>query len=231
MMRAQGFGDHFQSDPTASSKPEVVQSEYRLVVRRAKTLVVGGLAAGCLVVLLVAALLGIRIYRIETTRSALIRFGAEYKWQHERIDPALPKSTRTRRLMARWLGNPTVSGFSLVRIDRGNLSDRELSFLSSLREVEILELHSDEATDQTLGVISRLPNLRYLNLAGKKFSVMGLLQLRRARRLRQLQFDAIELSPIELAVLIAELPGVIVARRGVGSSDAYRTVTVQEPPV
>lgn len=121
------------------------------------------------------------------------------------------RGSRQRLSERSWLGklcNLAAPGISQVRIVKGNLGDGQLHFVDHLHEVERLDLRSDQATDSTLERISRLPNLRYLTIVGKRISVRGLLKLRSARELSQVRFVARDYTPIERAVLKAELAGV-----------------------
>lgn len=163
---------------------------------------------------LVATLAARRVVRIESARYALARLNATYHWEHEPVSPRHRGQKATQQRLAKWLGNSTVSGLSDVQIDQPDAGDAKLGFLSSLLETQSLQLYSDAATDQTLAIVSQMPNLQYLKLFGSRFTVHGLLKLRQLPSLKQLTIDAMQLSPIEFAVLKAELPGVkLVASR------------------
>jgi hypothetical protein len=100
------------------------------------------------------------------------------------------------------LCSPAVSAVSL---ENPSLDDRQLRVLSGLTSVESLELRSEVATDATLARISRLPNLQHLVIRGKQFTARGMLKLRQARSLRDIETDTHGFTPAEYAVLVAEL--------------------------
>ena len=120
------------------------------------------------------------------------------------------------------------SNISSVRILDGDASDEQLGFLGQLSALETLELSSNLATDKTLQMISELPNIRYLTLIGNKFSVVGLLRLRALEHLEQIRINIQQYSPIELAVLKAELPGVRLSDYSGTFGRAYRDIETVE---
>ncbi|MCR9292237.1 MAG: hypothetical protein NXI32_05925 [bacterium] len=151
-----------------------------------------------------------RSLRVMQTEQRLIELGAQYQWNHE-VNRSQTSQTRRSidRSLVNYFGKPAVSNFASVRLANGDPEDSQLQFLSGMKQLTALELQSNKATDRTLDIISKLPDLRYLSLAGNRFSVFGLLQLRNARSLKQLEIDTTLLSPIELAVLRSELTGVM----------------------
>ncbi|GAB5402174.1 MAG: hypothetical protein Aurels2KO_04050 [Aureliella sp.] len=170
-----------------------------------------GLALGCLVYQLIH-----HKARVEYARYHLDKLNASHLWQHEtfsRVDKSDRQRKKTMRTLANVFGDSTVSGFSVVGIDQPDATDQDLGFLSQLRELRTLRLTSNKATNATICAVSQLPNLRYLQLLGEQFSIHGLLQLRSAKNLRELTIEKDAFTPIELAVLHAELPGVTVNER------------------
>lgn len=168
-------------------------------------------AAATGIAVIAITLMGIRINRIETSRHTLDAMGAKSFWQHESFDSPNSSSTKVRSQIARWLGDSTVSGISVVSINDTEADDAQLEVLQEMDEVRSLDLRSDAATDNTLAVISRLPNLRYLTVVGSKFTIRGLLQLRKAEFLRRLCVDRQQLTPMELAVLSDAIPSLQIA--------------------
>lgn len=172
---------------------------------------------------IVGLALGVVVYqmvhhkaRIEVARYRLDKLEASHLWEHEtfsRVDKSDRERKKTLRSFANLLGDSTVSGFSVVSIDQPTATDQDLSFLGQLTELRTLRLASDEATNATILAVSRLPNLRYLQLFGDQFSIHGLLHLRSAQSLRELTIEKDAFTPIEMAVLHAELPGVVVSER------------------
>jgi hypothetical protein len=164
---------------------------------------VGLLAAG-------GAILGLRSARTMRHEQILKALGAEYRWNHDLVEGTSSQSTaKLRQSLANYLGPRAVSELASVKLHKPDLEDGDLEFLSGLRQLKTLELQSDRATDQTLNLISKLPDLRYLALAGNQFSIFGLLQLRNMQNLRELDLDTTRLTPIELATLRSALAGVV----------------------
>lgn len=179
-----------------------------------------------------AAIFGARVWRVDATAQALQAAGATYAWRYQTFDSSeFERPDRFQQRLAGWIGNAAASDLTLVKIQDGDLDDEQLAFLSNLDEVRSLELQSHRATDLTLDVISKLPNLRYLTLVGKNFSIMGLLQLRNMESLQMLRFDPSHLSAIELALLKSELPGVVVASTTTVQTTPYEVVRGFSPAV
>lgn len=172
---------------------------------------VTGLALG-----IVCYQVGFHKLRIESARFQLDRLQATHLWQHEtfsRTDKGNNAKSKALRSLASVFGDSTFSGFSVVGIDQPSASDAQLRFLSGLKELRTLKLVSDNATDATLASLCALPELRCLRVAGEQFSIHGLLSLRGAPELRELTVNQGAYSPVELAVLEAELPGVTLHQR------------------
>lgn len=113
-----------------------------------------------------------------------------------------------------WLSEfifPYWNDIDSVTFHSESLQDEDLAFLRKLPNVKSLQLHSDGATDKTLETICTLENLRSLSITGEKFTVHGLLRLRKAGKLEQLRIDTDRYSPIEMAVLKSELMAVNVS--------------------
>lgn len=153
--------------------------------------------------------------RMEDVRSHLSALGAEAHWDHQTFNRENPDDTgkKAKAQIASIFGDSTVSAYSIVKIDHPTACDDQLTFLSKLTELKRLHLRSDSASDATLKVVSRLPNLRFLRLFGSRFSIHGLLKLRESPRLEELTIQSGLLSPIEMALLKSELPGVKVNQR------------------
>ncbi|HBE69516.1 MAG TPA: hypothetical protein DDW52_15330 [Planctomycetaceae bacterium] len=178
-------------------------------------LVQGAAAIGGLAACVIAFGMVHHRIRMEDVRSHLNALGAEAHWEHQTFSRKNPKNTakKAQTQIASVFGNSTVSSYSIVKIDHPSACDEQLAFLSKLTELKRLQLHSDSASDATLKVISRLPNLRILRLFGSRFSIHGLLNLREAPRLEELTIQTGLLTPIEMALLKSELPGVKVNQR------------------
>jgi hypothetical protein len=193
----------------AVSKAESGRSKKRSAIRLEKVLrrvFVGSL----IVVVSGSSLFAYRSLLNYRTESRLLALGAQYQWAEVNVRQRRSQDTGALPLVPLLTDMLSMSraGFSSIILSNGNLEDSELEFLARLQSLESLKLESNRATDRTLGVISKLPDLRYLSLAGNQFSVLGLLQLRDAASLQELEIDTSSLTPIELAVLKSELAGV-----------------------
>lgn len=198
-LNADGFCNASYPSTRAVLQAKRASSVQRLAVRRT-------LFPLMLAVVVLGSFIGGRSMRVHSQVQHLEEMDAEYGWSHETFDRSMgQKPDKLRHWLAGYFGNSIVSDLAYVKLCEGDLNDRQLTFLSGLRHLQSLEIRSDQATDQTLQVISHLPDLRYLTLAGDRFSVFGLLQLRNASNLRKLQLDTQQLTPIELAVLRSQL--------------------------
>ncbi|MCA9126096.1 MAG: hypothetical protein KDB22_03385 [Planctomycetales bacterium] len=177
---------------------------------------------GSAFVVVLAAMLAwaVRIHRIESSRRALDQLNATHFWQHQTFGSQPHSISPLRRIAARWLGDSTVSGLSVVNID-AQAEDQQLGFIDSLYEVRTLKLCSDLATDRTLELISKLPNLKNLTLVGSKFTIRGLLQLRQAKSLQRLTLGADQLTPMQFAVLSDAVPCLELLSRSVSQTPEY----------
>lgn len=190
------------------------------------------IAAISFAVVVAGGWVGAHVYRVSSAAKSLEELDADYVWLHQRYEGHfLEERNGIRKGLVRVLGNRVASDVAEVRISNGNPNDLQLDFLAYLPQLRSLELQSAVATDRTLAVISQLPNLRYLKLVGPKFTVMGLLQLRNAPKLQKLYFDREQFTPIEMAVLQAELPGVDFSSIETGDASNYPTpAMVAAPP-
>ncbi len=209
-MRGIKTGEHWEEPECSTELPAIEAWLCKLfTARRCKLACWILLVTICGGALTALATFGIEVWRVTSTERALQDMQAEYAWTYETVYlSADAPPTWARENWAKRLGNPLVSDISLVKIDRGHPDDEQLQVVKNLREVRALKLRSDRATDKALEMISQLPNLRYLTLIGNNFSIMGLLKLRDAPCLMLLRVDAQRYSPIELAVLQQEMPGV-----------------------
>ncbi len=198
-------------EPMSSTEPTQLEAWLcsSVTVKRSKQFLWALLAIPCAFLVAILVNFGGEVWRVSSTEKTLGNMQAEYAWIYETLYLSSEKPPKWAcESWARKLGNPLVSDISLVKIQQGHPSDEQLHFLKNLREVRAFELRSNRATDKTLELISRLPNLRYLTLVGNNFSIMGLLKLRDAPCLTLIRVDTQQYSPIELAVLQQELPGV-----------------------
>jgi hypothetical protein len=217
-----------QDDEQFSSEGSAVTStsstEEKLVAMVAKYFLYVTVSIGLGIIFLLGAI-GWRSYRVEHRRQGLAMLGVEYKSQNDLARQKIwnPKPTPIRD----WVSDIVHGGIAEVRICKGDLNDQHLDMLATLNQVHALELRSDEATDETLKTISRMPKLKTLTLDGRQFSIFGLLQLRESKVLRTLYLDKQRLTPIELAVLEAELPQVTIA--GFQEPETYDLAPVHKP--
>ena len=177
--------------------------------RRVSRYLIRGSSLLCLTVLTCfAAAIVLHSRRVDATEQQLKRLHAQYRWDYESATQGETVGLKIQRVLASWYGNAAVSEISGVHLTNGDPTDGDLEFLEDLQYVKRLEVLSDRATDETIRIISGLANLSQLTIAGEKFSVLGLLQLRDASNLCQLAFDFEHFSPIEMAVIRKELAGV-----------------------
>lgn len=161
---------------------------------------------GCLVTILTAGA-SVHLYRAQALQSAIERAGGHASWSDSWLTfiCGLRHQTRAGMKTLAWRGVlPTIHE---VKIFDRELSDDELEFLGTLTSLKRLELQCNTASDAVLATISRLPNLEYLRIRGKNFTAEGMLKLRALPALEQVEFDGRLCSPIELAVLEMEIPG------------------------
>ncbi|MEM7474773.1 MAG: hypothetical protein AAF483_07260 [Planctomycetota bacterium] len=158
---------------------------------------------------IIAAVTAQKTFRVMQSEQQLKELHAEYTWSHASFDrQSGEKPNFTHGVLAKYLGNALVSDVSKVKLSDEGLSDQDLSVLAGLKHLRSLDLGSRLASDETLKLISKLPDLRYLTLTGSQFTIYGLLQLREAHQLRQLCLNTEELSAVEVAVLKSQLPEV-----------------------
>jgi hypothetical protein len=150
-----------------------------------------------------------RVTQLLDLESALLRTGASYT--RESTGPLRFHARGEVSASESWLQRVTKlirCDFDSIVLRSNSLRDGDLTFLAEMKSLETLELRSQIATNRTLGLISRLPNLRHLTLSGEQFTINGYLALRHASSLRSLKIREDVLSPLELAVLKEELPGI-----------------------
>lgn len=191
---------------------------------RVKTSVVALLA-----VIAIGLLAEYRAMRVRRVEAALQSIDAEYLWNLDGRSPSLSDyPTSARQMLAACFGKSMVSDFASVKINNDDIKTENLDFIADLRSLESLQLHSNGVTDDTLRTVSELPELRYLSLAGEHFSIFGLLELRNASSLRELDLNVDHLTPNEMALLASELDGVELGR---GVLDDVPSVLTEEHPV
>ncbi len=161
---------------------------------------------------MITGYVGYRVRSVMQQEAALKALQADYSWNH--TDTFGNDIPGTHSFLASYLGNATVSAVSSVRLEDKTISDQDVAFIRDLKHLQKLELDSQKITDHTLEIISQLPDLRYLSLAGNQFSIFGLLQLRQATNLQRLEINTEGLTDSELAVLRSELGDVQVTTVG-----------------
>lgn len=181
----------------------------------------GAIALG----LALAALLFIgSVWRVERDRIWLSAVGAEFYWQHQVFDQKTMQVPVIQQKLAKYLASALVSNLAVVNINTGDLNDEQLRRLSGLQSLRSLRVVSHHATDQTIETISRIGNLRHLDLEGKQFSFKGLLKLRDLEHLRYLSLIEIQLTSAELAVLETALPNAEIIYQGPNRIGYYHRV-------
>ncbi|MEM8736834.1 MAG: hypothetical protein AAGG44_21570 [Planctomycetota bacterium] len=185
------------SELMLAAKVSAIAPRYRKVLLSAFAIL------GCISLCFIA----VRVYRVSSTESKLKQLDAEYAWTHDVISARSDeRPSEAAQLLAKFLGNTVVSDISSVQVGKKHpVSESQLEVLSKMPRLQAIEINCNAATDKTLALLGALPDLRYLSLAGNRFSVMGLLELRHATKLRRLEIDTSILTPIELAVLRSEL--------------------------
>lgn len=205
------------------------KSDSRLNKNRRKGMKVKRLGALQVTVAVFACVVGCPLVAISTSNYWTMWQESALKKDLNAVNANFERSHRKRKANS-WLPSQlshvvvdrSESNIATVRILEGDATDEQLRFLERMDTLETLEISSNLATDATLAAISKLPRIRYLSLVGNKFSAVGLLKLRALEHLEQIRLNLQQYSPIELAVLRAEFPGVKLADSSGNFGRAYR---------